>query len=54
MSNGVGFAMVGFLINNEPLGSGGDKGKIVDCLHWCDFDREDGICGRSRSMHILK
>ena len=40
VSNGIGFAMVGLLINNEPLGSGGDKGKIVDCLHRGDFDRE--------------
>ena len=29
VSNGIGFAMVGLLINDKPLGSGGDEGKGV-------------------------
>ena len=38
----IGLAVVGFLINDEPLGSGCDERCVIGSLHRRDLDREGG------------
>ena len=38
----VGLAVVGLLINDQPLGPGCDEGRVVGSLHRRDLDRERG------------